>query len=52
MKNTEKIKNLINSIGKGAREAYLEQNPHGFSAINKVHKSSKKYDRKKTKDIF
>ena len=52
MKTNNKIKNLINSIGKGAREVYLERNPHGFSAVNKVHKNSKKYDRKKSKSIF
>lgn len=42
----KKIKNLIKSMGNGAREAYLEMNPHGFSSVNKVHKNSKKYSRK------
>lgn len=47
MKSTnKKIKTLINSLGNGAREAYLEMNPHGFSSVNKVHKNSKKYNRK------
>lgn len=48
----KKIKNLVNSLGNGAREAYIEMNPHGFSCVNKVHKSAKKYDRKKTKNVI
>jgi hypothetical protein len=48
----KKIKILIDSLGNGAREAYLEMNPHGFSAVNKVHKNSKKYDRKKSVKDF
>lgn len=47
MKNkNKKIKILINSLGNGAREAYLEMNPHGFYSVNKVHKNAKKYSRK------
>lgn len=42
----KKIKNLVNSLGNGAREAYLEMNPHGFTCVNKVHKNTKKYNRK------
>ena len=42
----KKLKNFIDSIGNGVREAYLEVNPHGYSAVNKVHKNSKKYNRK------
>jgi len=42
----KKIKQLIDSIGNGVREAYLEMNPHGFTAVNRVHKNSKKYNRK------
>ena len=38
---------LIDSMGSGAREAYLQLNPHGFSAVTKVHKSAKNYNRKK-----
>ena len=34
------------ALGKGAREAYLEQNPHGYAATKKVHKNKKKYNRK------
>ncbi len=41
-----KMKLLVKSLGNGAREAYLELNPHGFSCVNKVHKNSKKYNRK------
>lgn len=37
----------INAFGKGVRLEYLEKNPHGFSAVHKVHKSDKKYSRKK-----
>lgn len=47
----KKIKNLVNSLGNGAREAYLEMNPHGFSSVNKVHKNSKKYSRKMKVDF-
>lgn len=54
-KNTKKRELTINAIGKGAREVYLEQNPHGFSSVNKVHKSDKEYSRKekysKIKDL-
>lgn len=42
----KKIKNLVNSLGNGAREAYLEMNPHGFTCVNKIHKNAKKYNRK------
>lgn len=34
------------ALGKGAREAYLEQHPHGYAATKKVHKNKKKYNRK------
>jgi hypothetical protein len=46
MKKKSKIKALIDNLGNGAREAYLQMNPHGFSAVNKVHKNAKKYNRK------
>lgn len=52
MKHKNKIKQLVNSIGNGVREAYLEMNPHGFTSVNKVHKNLKKYNRKKIKDNF
>ncbi len=52
MKNkNKKIKNLVNSLGNGARESYIELNPHGFSCVNKVHKNSKKYNRKAKVDF-
>jgi hypothetical protein len=47
-----KIKLKIDAIGNGARLDYLEKNPHGFSAVTKVHKSSKNYSRKnKVRDL-
>jgi hypothetical protein len=36
---------MIDALGNGAREVYLEKNPHGFSSVNKVHKSKKAYSR-------
>ncbi len=45
-KRTKKRELTINAIGKGAREVYLERNPHGFASVNKVHKSDKEYSRK------
>ena len=32
--------------GKLAREKYLEENPHGYKRVKKVHKNKKKYNRK------
>jgi hypothetical protein len=51
MKNSKKQKTkiLINALGNGAREVYLEKNPHGFSANHKVHTSKKSYNRKNCK---
>ncbi len=37
----------IDALGKGAREEYLTDNPHGFKSVKKVHKSKKTYSRKK-----
>jgi hypothetical protein len=37
----QKEKLLLAGLGKGAREEYLEDNPHGFKKIHKVHKSKK-----------
>lgn len=34
------------ALGKGHREQYLEENPHGFKSVRKVHKSKKAYSRK------
>lgn len=50
MKKKDKKKLLIDSLGKGAREAYIQMNPHGFTAVNKVHKNAKKYNRKAAKN--
>lgn len=36
----------IDALGKGYREVYLEENPHGFRKMHKVHKNKKKYSRK------
>jgi hypothetical protein len=47
MKKITKV--TINAIGKGCREVYLQNNPHGFSATNKVHVSKKSYNRRKEK---
>lgn len=38
---------LDKALGQGHRKAYLEQNPHGFTKVNKVHKDKSKYSRKK-----
>tara|TARA_R110001592_G_scaffold329339_1_gene611091 strand:+ start:6797 stop:6982 length:186 start_codon:yes stop_codon:yes gene_type:complete len=48
IKITDKDKKdrLIKGLGKGARDSYLDDNPHGFKATKKVHKSKKKYTRK------
>lgn len=37
---------LVKALGKGARQQYLQDNPHGYSKVNKVHKSKKNYTRK------
>lgn len=50
--NNKKIKNLINSIGNGVREAYIEMHPHGFYCVNKIHKSVKNYNRKKNENLI
>jgi hypothetical protein len=46
-KKKSKKQLLIDSLGKGAREQYLEENPHGYKAVTKKHKNKKKYNRKK-----
>jgi hypothetical protein len=40
---------IVDGCGAGAREIYLEMNPHGFSKVNKVHASKKVYNRKQNK---
>ena len=52
MKTKNKINITINAIGYGARIVYLEKNPHGFSSVTKVHKSSKQYSRKNKKSVY
>jgi len=49
MKPKNKLKLTIDAIGNGVREIYLERNPHGFTSVNKVHKSDKQYSRKNKK---
>jgi hypothetical protein len=49
MNNKRQIKNFLKKLGKGSREIYLEQNPHGYSSVNKVHNSKKIYNRKNKK---
>ena len=49
MSKKKKIKvdiDLDAALGKGSREQYLEENPHGYKSVTKVHKSKKKYSRK------
>ena len=46
MKKKDKKTLLIDALGKGAREEYLTENPHGFKSVKKVHKSKKTYSRK------
>lgn len=50
-KNNKKIKNMIAALGAGSRAVYLENNPHGFAANHKVHKSKKSYKRDKKVSI-
>ena len=50
MKTKNKTKITIDAIGNGVRLVYLEKNPHGFTSVNKVHKSSKQYSRKTKKN--
>jgi len=46
MKKTD-IKILDAGLGKGCREVYLKDNPHGFRKVLKVHRNKKKYSRKR-----
>lgn len=52
MKTKNKINITINAVGNGARLVYLEKNPNGYSAVTKVHKSSKQYSRKNKKLVY
>ena len=50
MKQTKKSKRaMLAAVGKANREVYIEQNPHGFASVHKVHKSKKAYNRKREK---
>lgn len=53
MKKSKKLKTknqlLVDALGKGFREIYLDENPHGFKKTNNVVKSQKTYNRKKEK---
>ena len=52
MKKILKIKiNLDKISGATHRNKYLEENPHGFKRVKKIHESKKKYSRKRKKDI-
>jgi len=33
-------------LGNAHRTVYLEDNPHGYKSVKKVHKNKKKYNRK------
>ncbi len=37
---------LEKAMGAAYREQYLEENPHGFRKVKKVHRNKKKYSRK------
>ena len=52
MKTKNKVRLTIDAIGNGARLVYLEKNPNGYSAVTKVHKSSKQYSRKNNKLVY
>ena len=44
---TIKVKiDLDKALGRAHREAYLDENPHGFRASQKIHKSKNAYNRK------
>lgn len=46
MKRKDSNTLLDKALGAAHRDQYLEDHPHGFSKVNKVHKSKKKYTRK------
>jgi len=45
-KNIKVVVDLDKALGNGARQQYLENNPHGYNRVNKIHKSKKAYNRK------
>lgn len=40
------------ALGNAHRRMYLEDNPHGYKKMNKIHKNKKKYDRKRNKRSY
>jgi hypothetical protein len=42
---------LVRALGNGARKAYLDENPHGFKGVKKVHKNKNGYTRKRKHKI-
>ena len=51
MKKKQQHKLLLQALGKGYRESYLEANPHGFSKSLHLSKDKSKYNRKQSKSI-
>ena len=51
MKKKTSQKLLIQALGKGHRESYLETNPHGFSKSLHLSKDKTKYNRKQSKQV-
>lgn len=37
---------LDKALGAAHRDQYLQENPHGFTKNNRIHKNKKKYSRK------
>lgn len=53
MKKILKVKlNLDKALGNAHRDEYIQDNPHGFKRVRKVHRNRKKYTRKNTKIIL
>lgn len=48
-KENKEHKLLLQALGKGHRESYLEANPHGFSKTLHLSKDKSKYNRKQSK---
>ena len=53
MKKILKVKlNLDKALGNAHRDEYIQDNPHGFKRVKKVHKNKKKYNRKSFKNLL
>ena len=53
MKKILKIKlNLDKALGSAHRDEYIQDNPHGFKRVKKVHRNRKKYCRKNARNTF